>query len=194
MQLVSWVSSGRVMDRSAIYFCIRRLRIRDHFGVLQQRFEQFRDEDRLGKISIKGVVVGGLVDVGSSLIFGLILGLVLAFKIHAQHLRADQIHKATVTVQSANHWLYWSIGLLCSVLGGYVAARIARHDAMLNGAFSAWLCLLLELIVFAWDHLHSARSFAMGTVWTQPLLMGGAILCGFVGGWLARARTQRRLA
>lgn len=32
-------------------------------------------------------------------------------------------------------------GAACSVLGGYVSARIARHDELLNGALSSLLCV-----------------------------------------------------
>jgi fructose-specific phosphotransferase system IIC component len=32
-------------------------------------------------------------------------------------------------------------GMLCSILGGFVAARIAKRGALLNGALSAFLCV-----------------------------------------------------
>ena len=40
------------------------------------------------------------------------------------------------------------LGSACSVLGGWVAARVAKRDAMLNGAFSAFGCLLLSAYGF----------------------------------------------
>jgi len=33
------------------------------------------------------------------------------------------------------------LGSLCSVLGGYVSARIAKHDELLNGGLSSILCV-----------------------------------------------------
>jgi len=33
------------------------------------------------------------------------------------------------------------LGSLCSVFGGYVAAWIAKHDEVLNGALSSILCV-----------------------------------------------------
>jgi hypothetical protein len=33
------------------------------------------------------------------------------------------------------------LGGLCSVLGGYASARIAKHDDLLNGALSSILCI-----------------------------------------------------
>jgi putative membrane protein (TIGR04086 family) len=38
-----------------------------------------------------------------------------------------------------------TLGLACSILGGYVAARIAKHDEVLNGALSSFLCILLGI-------------------------------------------------
>ena len=47
---------------------------------------------------------------------------------------------------------FYVVGLLlgsaCSVLGGYVAARIAKRDELLNGALSAVLCIAFG--VYAW--------------------------------------------
>jgi len=34
------------------------------------------------------------------------------------------------------------LGALCSVLAGYVSARIAKHDEVLNGALSSILCVV----------------------------------------------------
>lgn len=36
---------------------------------------------------------------------------------------------------------YAILGGVCSVLGGYISARIARHDELLNGALSSILCV-----------------------------------------------------
>jgi hypothetical protein len=36
---------------------------------------------------------------------------------------------------------YALLGGICSVLGGYVSARIAKHDELLNGALSSILCV-----------------------------------------------------
>jgi hypothetical protein len=36
---------------------------------------------------------------------------------------------------------YAILGGICSVFGGYVSARIAKHDELLNGALSSILCV-----------------------------------------------------
>jgi hypothetical protein len=36
-------------------------------------------------------------------------------------------------------------GLACSALAGYVAAWLAKHDELLNGGLSSFLCVLFAL-------------------------------------------------
>jgi hypothetical protein len=47
-----------------------------------------------------------------------------------------------MAVSHATPWLYGAqllVGLACSVLGGYVAAWLAKHDELLNRTLSAFL-------------------------------------------------------
>ena len=41
--------------------------------------------------------------------------------------------------------MHFLVGAACSVLGGYVAARIAKRDEILNTAVSSFLCVGMEL-------------------------------------------------
>ena len=43
------------------------------------------------------------------------------------------------------HSIQLALGLACSILGGYVAARIAKNGEVLNGALSSFLCILLGI-------------------------------------------------
>jgi hypothetical protein len=77
------------------------------------------------------------------------------------------------------------IGLGCSVLGGYVAAWIAKHDELVNGAASAWLCLLIS--AFTTVPGLGSHSFAY-----RLLLLAASPISGLLGGSLRLA--QNRLA
>jgi len=147
----------------------------------------------MGKLSIKGVVIGGVAEVGLSLVCGLVLGIYLVFSIASQHLPKARNHAATVAALHSSYWLFLMVGLLCSVVGGYAAARLAKHDHLLNGAFSSWLCLLIELVTFARGFLHPTRGLMMHSIWTQSLLMVAAIGCGLVGGYLALAQARSKV-
>jgi len=90
------------------------------------------------RVFIAGVVIGGITDVFASMILGVPVLIYIQAKGSADI--AAAIHPGT--------WLYWlqmAIGLGCSALGGYVAAWIAKHDELLNGLLSSFLCVALAL-------------------------------------------------
>jgi hypothetical protein len=56
---------------------------------------------------------------------------------------------AAIHGSPALHASQLAIGAVCSVLGGYVAARLAKHDLVLNGLVSAWGCVILGIYSIA---------------------------------------------
>src|SRR6266516_4024265 len=95
----------------------------------------------MNKISIRGVVVGGVTDVAATVI----LTLPLVIYVIATELSGTPKGPTAAEVMAvirANPLLYSLqslIGLVCSVLGGYVAARVAKHDELLNGLLASFL-------------------------------------------------------
>jgi hypothetical protein len=137
------------------------------------------------KISIEGVLVGGIVDNVSSYF----LAIAVTFSVYGllNHTHAQ-------TGPFGIGWLYAAssaIGLCCSTLGGYVAARIADHDELLNGTASAFLRLALGLFPIA------LRAFGMGSGvgWNLPWIIFLPLLAapffGLLGGYLRLRQTHR---
>lgn len=96
------------------------------------------------KVVIKAVVIGAITDIVSTNIAAIpLVFYVISDLAHA----GVPKEKATAAVIEAIHSspLYFSISIalggLCSMLGGYVSARIAKHDEILNGAFASFLCV-----------------------------------------------------
>ena len=141
------------------------------------------------RISIEGVLVGGIVD--------LVLSFFLRFAISTyefakiSHMAKDRVGSVLPGSQSL-HIGQLAIGLCCSILGGYVAARIAGHDELLNGAASSFLRVLFSLPPLVFGLF--ARGFGMdlNLQWTHLLLLVAAPLLGLLGGYL-RLRQTRRL-
>jgi putative membrane protein (TIGR04086 family) len=141
------------------------------------------------KISVKGVLLGGIVDFVSSALLAIPLAVYALSKVDVTHTPKDQLGAAISAVTHASPWLYATqllVGLLCSVLGGYVAAWLAKHDELLNGTLSSLLCLAVGFYSIALgkdSHAH----------WVQFLMLVAAPICGFFGGYLrvqqGRART-----
>lgn len=88
----------------------------------------------------------------------------------------------------ANPILYASqlfIGFARSILGGYVAARIAGREELLNGALS-WLCISFGVYGFFAGSAHDAA-----------LEIGGFIAspaAGLLGGYVRQKQTPREKA
>jgi hypothetical protein len=92
------------------------------------------------RISLKGVAIGNIADIVSTSIVVLLVTMHVLISSAPSKDAAGSADQ--VVMESSAFWIWSSIlGALCSVLGGYVAARIARHDELLNGALSSILCV-----------------------------------------------------
>jgi len=101
----------------------------------------------MSRVSIKGIFIGGIVDVGSSLFFGVILTLAALARIDRVRTPPDQLGPALNAIMRGPLCMTLTMltGVIMSILGGYIAARIAKHDHLLNGLLSAWLCTLIGI-------------------------------------------------
>src|ERR1700690_3317655 len=100
------------------------------------------DKHRPGaRVSFVGVAIGGITDVVASSLLAIPLVIYVTVKYDLLHAPGGSAAIAASIHSSA--WLYGlqlAIGLGCSVLGGYIAARTAKHDELLNGLLSSFLC------------------------------------------------------
>jgi hypothetical protein len=95
----------------------------------------------MNRISLKGVVIGNIVDIVATNIAVLLIG-ILTYILTSPDRSADTAAVTQVLMASSVYKVSSFIsGVLCSVLGGYVSAWIAKHDAVLNGALSSILCV-----------------------------------------------------
>jgi len=130
----------------------------------------------MARISIKGVVIGGLTDVFLSFLLGMAL-IVLLFVLRIPR---DEIH-AAISAASRQQGMLWDvqlgIGFLCSALGGFVAAWIARRNELLNGVLSSFLCISIGLFEIA-------TSEGRHPVALQLVLLAASPLVSLLGGYL----------
>jgi hypothetical protein len=88
---------------------------------------------------LAGVAIGNLIDITSSLIAGFLASFAIALY---YALNQRQPIDASVLRESGMFLAASSIlGSFCSILAGYISARIAKHDQILNGALSSVLCV-----------------------------------------------------
>ncbi|UGY17847.1 hypothetical protein HAP48_0010650 [Bradyrhizobium septentrionale] len=74
------------------------------------------------------------------------------------------------------------LGGLCSILGGYVSAHIAKHDETLNGALSSILCVGFGIY---------ALVNGTGHLWLHLLYLPLSPALGALGGYLRSRQTAR---
>jgi hypothetical protein len=124
--------------------------------------------------------MGGITDVVATSI--LAIPVVVYVMVKFDLLRTPHDPSAITNAIHASPSLYGLqllIGFGCSVLGGYVAAWIAKHDELLNGALSSSLCIAIGVYSFA-------RGKMLGTLPVEILLLSASPLGAFLGGYLKR--------
>ena len=100
------------------------------------------------------------------------------------HIPQDRLAAALTAAMKGNPLIYGiqlALGMACSVLGGYVAGLIARHDHMLNGALSSWLCLALGIYTLA----GGKNSHSVGM---EILMLASSPVLALCGGYIANRR------
>jgi hypothetical protein len=98
----------------------------------------------MSQISPKAVILGGITDIVATNLTGIPVAVFALVQTGAYALpKAEQTKTVMDALQNVPS-LYVTqmlLGSLCSILGGYIAARIAKRGAVLNGALSAFLCV-----------------------------------------------------
>ena len=132
------------------------------------------------RVSIVSIAIGGITDVVASTVLALpVLIYVMA--------KYDFLHSAegSAAIASSIHsspWMYGlqlGIGLSCSVLGGYVAAWMAKHDELLNGVLSSFLCIAIGVY-----------SVMSGKGSQSIFLLAAAPAFAFFGGYLRQIQKR----
>ena len=79
----------------------------------------------------------------------------------------------------------WLIVVACSVLGGYIAAKVAKHDEILNGGCSSILSVMLGLYFMA-----SGKN--IHPLWLQVVHLISAVVFACLGGYLRIRQVRGR--
>lgn len=98
---------------------------------------------------LKAVLLGLAVDWGGTFLTGLVLSIVYAVTLASSGATPEQIGAAMNNIPE-DHWLVvlgTVAGTLCSFLGGYVCARVAKHMEFALGAVLAVLSILLGFVL-----------------------------------------------
>ena len=129
----------------------------------------------IGKsIRVKAILLGVLTDIVGSTVAGIVIGIGLGIALAAQHVPANEIairlHGASVLIPSL------ILGFGFTVLGGYVAGRVAKQSEILHGGIVGAIGILFNLFTISFP------------LWYNIVTIIGIVPFGIIGGLLARKR------
>ena len=139
-------------------------------------------------ISIKAIFLGGVTDIIASTMLGIPLGIYVVVSHGLTDLHKDALRSAVVAAVHGSPSLYAAqllIGFGASILGGFVAASLARDNKRLNGILASWLCVGIGI-----------RALVTGQDGMSPVVVALMIaltpLCYFLGASLQAKRAASR--
>jgi hypothetical protein len=139
-------------------------------------------------ISMKAVFLGGLMDIVASTILGIPLGIYVVSSHGLTNLHKDALRSAVVAAVHGSPSLYAAqllIGFGSSILGGFVAAHLAKENKRLNAILAAWLCVGIGI-----------RALVTGQDGMSPVVVAFMItltpLCYLLGAVLQARRAASR--
>jgi hypothetical protein len=138
------------------------------------------------RVSVKGVLVGGLLDIVLSMVLGIPLVIYAMATANLAGTPRDQLGAALAASIHARPVLYGTqllIGVACTCFGGYVAAWIATRDEVLHGLLSSLVCVAVGVVSLATGMQHERAV-------TQVALFALTLAAGTLGGYL-RSRRNR---
>ena len=138
------------------------------------------ERSQMSRVSLKGVVVGGITDILATNIAALPVVFYLVSTIDLSATPEDQIVRLITSSLQSSARIFTILtvsGSICSLLGGYVAARIAKRGVVLNGFLSSFLCLALSLYSLLWGTCPIP-------VWQHVALLPLGPACGAIGGYV----------
>ena len=138
-------------------------------------------------ISWNGVILGGITDIVATNIVETPLAIIAVRGSNFSSLPASERGQALVALMQGSPGIQmsgWVLGAMCSVLGGYVAARLAKRDELMNGALSASFCVGLGVYSLVGGH-------SPFPLWQHLIAVLGTPFLGAYGGYLCARRANR---
>jgi hypothetical protein len=130
----------------------------------------------------KAVGLGLLTDLGGTFLFTNALALIYGIVLASSGVAPEEIVQA-VSAASTDTWYFWVASLgggACSVLGGYVCARIAGQSEYTLGVILGVIGVVLGVLI-------GGESLEVGTAIALNAL---TIVCNILGAWIGKKRNR----
>jgi hypothetical protein len=131
----------------------------------------------------KAVLFGVLIDIGGTMLLGIVVATVAFAVLTAQGKDASDFEQLFTDPMSPMMMAISFAGCLMSVIGGYVCSRFAKQNELKLAGVMAMISTLYSLVVGSYEF----------TAYTLFLYVA-TIASIFFGSWVGMKRNQRRLS
>lgn len=110
----------------------------------------------MDEISIKAILLGVITDIAGSTVAGIIMMPIFGSNLFTEEMTGQELEEALLAMTQGNEFLLTSliVGIIFTVIGGYVAARVAKKGIYLNsgmvGVIGVFLGILLARDAAPW--------------------------------------------
>jgi MFS family permease len=134
-------------------------------------------------ISFKAIIVGAVVDILGTNLWGFVLGvyLLLSHTVTQEILRDSTALSTVLREHTLIVVVNLIVGVLFSIIGGYIAASIARQKELLHGTLSSFLCVGIGLYEIISGTTQKNLVLALVLLLISPAL-------GLLGGYIKSKR------
>jgi hypothetical protein len=145
------------------------------------------------KVSILGFVIGSVVDIIGTNIWGMFMTIYVLVNyslLQTATSSSTELTERVLHIFQTNPLIFsanFIVGAMFSILGGYVGAYIAKHDELLNGALSSFLCVLSGLYALLFTGPHPAY-----LVLLEILALIISPILAMLGGYLRLKQRSRK--
>lgn len=135
----------------------------------------------MSELSIKGILLGVLTDIGGSTIAGIILMVIFGSSLVTEQMTEQELNEAILAMAQGKGFMITSfiVGLFFTILGGYVAARVAKKGVYLNSGMVGVIGLILGV-------LYAGET----ALWLDVAGIISVIPAALLGGYLARSKVK----
>ena len=142
------------------------------------------------RFSVRSIIAGGLIGVFASSFLGAVSVVLVLLLLRLAHVPDDHVSSATSAIVHGSPLFAGAqalIGAACALLGGYIAARLARHAERLNGALSSAFSLISLVASIALGHDPERLML-------QILMIPVTVLAAVGGGYLRELQVREKRA
>ena len=137
----------------------------------------------MSKLSYKGIIIGSISDIILTNLFTIPLLIYVIYHMGSTELPTADALLKELKNNSFYNTIAFLIGSVCSIIGGYIAARIAKSNELLNGTLASFLCVGMGI----YSILSGTSKY---TLTIHLLIVLLTIALSFLGGYLRFRQTK----